>query len=278
MADRRRISGLRKLLPIAGVLLLATASGPATAHAGVGTALDIATASGDNLVVDDFSATDIHVDAHSGPDGQNPGGTASFVAGGILPVAGPVSCLSVSGNRAVMTIDGPFASAPGFTAFLVRVVDNGGSGEDVFQYFPDDPEVPDALDCRVGSPAYFGGKLIGRAAVDDAIPQPPVITALEVSPRSFERSKGAEIRIGVSAESTVAFRIRRSLPPKNGGPPPKHSRRFKRDLGAGASSIPFSGTVSGFTLRPGRYTLTARARDSLKQPSARVSTTFRITP
>jgi len=129
---------------------------------------DTATATGDNLAVDMFSSTDIEIDAHSGPAGQNPGGTVSFVGGGILPISGPVSCLDVSGNTAVMTVDGPFPSAPGFTAFLVRLVDNGGSGQDVFQYFPDDPEVPEALDCHVGSGDYFGGLLIGRAVVTDA--------------------------------------------------------------------------------------------------------------
>jgi hypothetical protein len=78
----------------------------------------------------------------------------------------------------------PLPSAPGFTAFLVRLVDNGGSGQDVFQYFPDDPEVPDALDCHVGSPSYFGGMLIGRAVVTDADSQPPAPTAREQCTRN----------------------------------------------------------------------------------------------
>jgi hypothetical protein len=139
--------------------------------------LDTATATGHNLIIDDFSSTDIDVDAHSGPSGENPGGHVSFVAGGILPVSGPVTCLDVSGNTAVMTVAGPFPSAPGFTAFIVRLVDNGGSGLDRFEYFPDDPEVPEPLDCRIGSSDYFGGLLIGRALVKDVDAPAPVPTS-----------------------------------------------------------------------------------------------------
>ena len=176
---------LSRLLPPIGLVLLTFLLGTTSSAAAAPVPnLDTATATGSNLVVDDFSATDIEVDAFSGPAGENPGGTVSFVAGGILPISGPVSCLDVSGNTAVMTVDGPFPSAPGFTAFLVRLVDNGGSGQDVFQYFPDDPEVPDALDCHVGSPSYFGGLLIGRAVVTDADSQPPAPTAREQCARN----------------------------------------------------------------------------------------------
>jgi hypothetical protein len=206
------------------------------------------------------------------------------VAGGILPIAGPVSCLHVTGNVAIMTVEGPFPSAPAYSQFLVRLIDNGGSGQDVFQYFPDDPGAPDVLDCRIESEAWFGGSLIGRAIVTDVRPDRPAITRLRLRPRSFAVADrragrtGSSIEIGLSAESIVAFRIRRARPARTGGPPPKHPRRFKRALGAGENSIPFSGRLGSFTFRPGRYRLTARARDSLKQPSQRVATTFRILP
>ena len=255
------------------MLPFAFASAPAAAAT-----LDTATASGNNLIVDDFSSTEIEVDAHSGPLGENPGGTVSFIAGGILPVSGPVTCLDVSGNEAVMTVDGPFPEAPGFTAFLVRLVDNGGGGNDLFQFFPDDPEVPEDLDCRDGSPFWFGGTLVGRAIVSDAQPSPPVITGLEVVPSIFTVAGGAEINLTLSQDATVAFKVRRAPPLNGGGPPSKHTRRFKRELTAGANSVPFNGTIGNFTLRPGRYTLTARARNAIKQASDRVSTTFRIRP
>jgi hypothetical protein len=135
--------------------------------------LDTATASGDNLVLDDFSVFDIHVDAFSGPSGENPGGQVSFNSIFIsVPVSGPVTCLDVDGNTAVMTVEGPFPAFPGFTAFTVKVVDNGGSGQDRFQYFPVSPEIPEFADCRVDPPADFGGPLIGRAEVFDAPPPP----------------------------------------------------------------------------------------------------------
>jgi hypothetical protein len=282
------VAPLLRPLALWVVLIAAALAAPAAATAGSAPGFDTATATGGNLVTDDFSASDIEVDAHSGPAGEDPGGSVSFsLLGGTYQVSGPVNCLDVSGNTAVMTIDGPFPSLPGFTAFIVKVVDNGGGGQDVFQYFPDDPEVPEPLDCHEGSADYFGGPLIGRAVVTDVRPDPPVITRLELDPDSFsasphptplERAKGSAIRIGLTSAATVAFRIRRARPAGAGGPPPKHSRRFKRKLGAGASSVPFSGTLGDFTFAPGRYRLTARARDSLKQPSARIATTFRIVP
>jgi hypothetical protein len=137
--------------------------------------LDTATASGDNLVLDDFSAFDIHVDASSGPSGENPTGQVTFGFNPLFevqPVSGPVTCLDVAGNTAVMTVAGPFTSFPGFPAFTVKLVDNGGSGQDRFQYFPIPPENAQYLDCRNDPPADFGGPLLGRAEVFDSPPPP----------------------------------------------------------------------------------------------------------
>lgn len=279
---------MRPLGPVlTGVLIAAFLAVPAVAAAGP-PALDTATATGDNLITDDFSASDIDLDAHSGPGGEDAGGAVSFtLLGGTYPVSGPVSCLDVSGDTAAMTIDGPFPALPAYDAFFVKVIDNGGDGQDVFQYFPNDPGATDIPDCREGSTTWFGGTLVGRAVVTDVQPGPPAITRLELVPDSFsasshptplERTRGSAIRLSLSTAATVAFRVRRASPVGAGGPPPKNTRRFKRDLGAGRSSVPFSGTIGDLTLRPGRYRLTARARDSLKQPSQRVTTTFRILP
>ena len=140
------------------------------------TFLDTAKASGDNLVLDDFSVIDIHVDAFSGPSGEDVGGQVSFGFNpifGVEPVTGPVTCLEVTGNTAVMTVAGPFSSLPGFLAFTVKLVDNGGSGLDRFQYFPIPPENSQYLDCRASPiPTDFGGPLIGRAEVFDSPPPP----------------------------------------------------------------------------------------------------------
>jgi hypothetical protein len=140
------------------------------------TFLDTAKASGDNLVLDDFSAINIDVEASSGPSGQDPGGHVIFGFNPLFdvgPVTGPVTCLDVTGNTAVMTVAGPFSSLPGFLAFTVKLVDNGGSGLDRFQYFPIPPENSQYLDCRANPiPTDFGGPLIGRAEVFDSPPPP----------------------------------------------------------------------------------------------------------
>jgi Bacterial Ig-like domain len=164
--------GSRMAVALVALALTACAMLPAAVQASP--AQDTATASGDNLVTDDFSAVGIEVDAHSGSLGEAPGGTASFNSGGMLPISGPVDCLNVSGNTAILTISGPFAGAP-FDGFVIKLVDNGGGGLDSFQYFPTFEGVPNPIDCRTGSPIYFGGPLIGRAVVSDAPSPPPTI-------------------------------------------------------------------------------------------------------
>jgi hypothetical protein len=133
------------------------------------TFLDTAKASGDDLVLDDFSAFDIQVEASSGPAGEDPGGQVTFGFNPLFevePVTGPVTCLDVTGNTAVMTVAGRFAA-------FVKVVDNGGSGLDRFQYFPVPPGHSQDLDCRANPPTDFGGgPLIGRAEVFDSPPPP----------------------------------------------------------------------------------------------------------
>lgn len=148
-------------------LLLVPATATARPPASPAPQMDTAKASGETQSLGDFTATEIEVDAHSGPSGENPDGSASFVIGGILPISGPVVCLDVSGNTALLTVAGPFASAPHFASFILRLVDNGGSGLDSFEYFTNNPEVPEILDCRLGSEFWFGGSLIGRALVSD---------------------------------------------------------------------------------------------------------------
>jgi hypothetical protein len=168
-------SARRPLLALALALasLTLTPAGVAAKHPSPFVHLDTATATGDNVVLDDFSVFDITVDAFSGPSGENPGGHVSFDSIFIAePVSGQVTCLDVAGNTAVMTVAGPFSSFPAYPAFTVKLVDNGGSGLDRFQYFPVRPEDPQYLDCRNDPPALFGGPLTGRAEVFDAPPSP----------------------------------------------------------------------------------------------------------
>jgi hypothetical protein len=91
-------------------------------------------------------------DAHSGPSGENPTGTASI--GGPNIVGGPVTCLVVSGNTARFAIgDDPFGGSIEF-----QVTDNAGAG------------VPDTLTALI----QFRGVL-------DCSPLPPNVTAVPIS-------------------------------------------------------------------------------------------------
>jgi hypothetical protein len=165
--SRRLALGIAALLTILLLPPVASANRPWPPRQ-----LDTVSVSGDNVVIDRFSVHDIEVNAFSGRSGRRPGGFATFTPIGLPPVSGPVSCMNVNDNVAVLTLQGPFEPYPGILGFSLRVVDNGGSGLDIFQYWPADPEVPDPIDCKVGSQSWFGGALIGRAVVHDA-PAPP---------------------------------------------------------------------------------------------------------
>jgi len=129
---------------------------------------DTATAAGDNVSMNDFSAFSIDVDASSGPAGEDPLGTGSFTVLGYL-ISGPVSCMKVTGNVAVLEIDGPFPALPGTLSAIVRLTDNGGGGQDLFEWYPVLPEIGEDLNCETGAPGWLGGgPLIGRAEVFDA--------------------------------------------------------------------------------------------------------------
>ncbi len=67
----------------------------------------------------------IVVDAHAGPGGVDPNGTVSFSVQNTFTVAGPVTCLAVDGNRAVIGFNDVSA---GFGPITVEIVDNGPNG------------------------------------------------------------------------------------------------------------------------------------------------------
>jgi hypothetical protein len=71
------------------------------------------------------AGTEFGFDVHSGPSGENPTGTITIAAIGMLEVA----CLSVSGNRASMTFRLPNI-AMGFVGGVISVEDNDGAGQD----------------------------------------------------------------------------------------------------------------------------------------------------
>ncbi|MFN8113799.1 MAG: hypothetical protein U0R51_11460 [Solirubrobacterales bacterium] len=131
----------------------------------------VTTATGANADAGQFSASAIAIDASSGPAGEDPRGTVDFVVNG-LPTSGPVSCMEVTGNVAVLEVEGPLLSVPGAFSMIVRLTDNGGAGADRFDWYPVLPEVGRDYDCETGAPGYFGGPLAGRAIVRKAPPGP----------------------------------------------------------------------------------------------------------
>ena len=141
--------------------------------------LDTATATGSIGSVGSVgSIFNIQVDAHSGPSGENPGGFASMhtivqlqvgsqTFDEDVVVSGPVTCLNVTGNAAVIKID---ATEP-FPLRVVEIdlVDNGGSGSDLFGVLRPLPP-PSPTDCSGGTATAV--PLDGRAVVFDAKPLP----------------------------------------------------------------------------------------------------------
>jgi hypothetical protein len=111
---------------------------------------------------------------------------------------------------------------------------------------------------------------------------PPVITSLEVSPRSFTpdptpikpKNLGSTLEIGLSEKASVRFRVRRD-PVRKSGNAGSTARVFTRDLGEGKSSISFSGTFRK-TLKSGRYQVIALATDSAGQNSEKARAKFRV--
>jgi hypothetical protein len=70
--------------------------------------------------------TNIVVDAHSDPGGANPSGTVSLNVLNTFVITGPVTCLAVDGNRALVGFFdiGDFRFGPSF----VEIVDNESTG------------------------------------------------------------------------------------------------------------------------------------------------------
>ncbi len=129
-----------------------------------------------------LSFISLSADARSGPSGASPTGTMvwdelePFIGGLHLHSETQVSCLSVSGNVAIVGVGGTRAFTGSFGTFsgisiagLIRVTDRGGpgSGLDTFEFdvlqnpFPPFPPVPPPLppptDCSTfpaGTPVY----------------------------------------------------------------------------------------------------------------------------
>jgi hypothetical protein len=131
------------------------------------------------------------VDAHSGPFGENPTGTAGLGSSGIFAPVWEldVTCLSVTGNTAVVGFSGTVATIFGFgevrpTAGLIRIVDGGGpaSRQDTLEFVSvegaiDGPPIPGPTSCATypaGFPLRHGPIVNGEGdlVVTDAQPLP----------------------------------------------------------------------------------------------------------
>jgi hypothetical protein len=151
-----------------GCLAVAMLAAPALAEAQVATE--------DSVVASGFSGgifTNIDTDVRSGPSGENPTGNAELDAAGQHFASASITCLSVSGNTAV--VGGSLQpNALGFAGFVETLIDNGpGTAElDAFNAVGTS-EVPTV--CPPPSPftsLLFGGDIV----VVDA---PPVVASKE---------------------------------------------------------------------------------------------------
>ena len=121
---------------------------------------------------------------------------------------------------------------------------------------------------------------------DDPVTVRPEVDDLRLIPKRFRarsrrtprRATGTTIGFSLTEPATVHFRVRRDPPRKNGGPPPRHSHRFTRELDGGFHGVAFTGRLDGRTFKPGRYQMIVRAIDAHGESSDRVVAPFRITP
>jgi hypothetical protein len=131
--------------------------------------------SGDSVVgsgtaADPSILSNFELDAHSGPSGENPTGTASFAAVGFpdLRVAGQVTCLNVAGNRAVVGIDNSLGNSAFGQSVLFDVTD--GTPDRLGVVFPSGP--PTTVCPAAGIQPSPNHVLSGNIVVTDAQPFP----------------------------------------------------------------------------------------------------------
>jgi hypothetical protein len=109
-----------------------------------------------------FCGGTFQVDARSGPSGENP--TGQLACGTFF--SGPVTCLSVSGNVALLT-----TQTSQFGAVAVRITDNGPSADQV--------EAVPGTGCPTPVGSYIDMRFTGDIVVVDAPPAPPTPTSKE---------------------------------------------------------------------------------------------------
>jgi hypothetical protein len=120
-----------------------------------------------------FRYQNIVVDAHSDPSGANARGTVSFefalvessMSSVLFTIGGPVTCLAVSGNDAMIGFNDVTSS---FGPVAVHVIDNGSSGSRPDEFFSD--PISSSTNCAEVPPGLHGGPLVlGDLVVHDAV-------------------------------------------------------------------------------------------------------------
>jgi hypothetical protein len=144
---------------VAGGMLLV----PAVSHGQTG---DSVVGSGNVFFVPGDVELAVAIDAHSGPSGETPSGSATL---GNTP--GSVVCLRVDGQSAVVGVNFSSQSAP-FDRVAIRIEDGGsGSADGVFLrlgvvFGPNDCPQPELVD------EFSGTVISGDFVVSDAHPLP----------------------------------------------------------------------------------------------------------
>src|SRR5215216_3610066 len=122
-----------KRLVTAAIVVLAAVLAPSAA-AQVATQ-DSVIGSGVARTVGSDTTFDFEIDAHSGPSGENPTGQVTFryTTDGSTFFSGPVTCLAVDGNFAILSVDTPQFRAVGLevtdspSGDLIRGIPTGTS-------------------------------------------------------------------------------------------------------------------------------------------------------
>jgi hypothetical protein len=134
-------------------------------------------------------------DARSGPQGENPTGSVTSNSRGLV-VGGPVTCLTVTGNRATIAFENLGEGSPTLRGGFLFVEDNGtpGAGRDNIQAGPlvSAPPTVCPPNTVVYQPGEFGNTIeFGEITVQDAQPSP---TSKEQCKRGGWRTFGTAFR------------------------------------------------------------------------------------
>jgi hypothetical protein len=145
----------RLLLTFSALVAVGVVAAPAAVAQGP--AEDSVTGSGDSS----FCSGEFLIDVRSGPSGESP--TGQVTCGTFFN--GPVTCLNVQGNVALLTIQ-----TNQFGSVALRVIDNGGGPADSVEAFP-------GSGCAQPQPTYVPVGFRGAIVIVDAPPRPPLPTS-----------------------------------------------------------------------------------------------------